>query len=406
MVISDKWLWTWNTRRLNAIVGYEEKFNNAIVRHALDSKNEPIFHNPNPLNVTFRDVKKFYVVNPVIGKLATQVKASKLTDYELTKNILGQGETDKLQNRFDLFRGLGVDDSDDDENTGGISRGGGGGGGDDGTPPRPRTNLYGGNSPQENSRRVAQANEERFQNRILRDRERDVSNIPRGIVRSRRTILNINLPETTPPTPFDYIPHPPSTPRETSFLFSESLSPLQNTLPNIAPLPSRTSIDTFARSLTRIVDDQTNTIEITPKKSTPSINEKSLSKQLQEVLPNFNEITKEDSNNEIKEIIDDLNEALNKIGKFDDRNDQKLFEFEFSTGGKNPKFEKHVTNFGPSSDNLEFLNFIQSDFCKEILETNDLQFILKMAIIIIKILTLMNQFLNSLKINKILWMVR
>ena len=33
---------------LNAIVGYDEKFNNAIVRHALDIKNEAIFCNPNP----------------------------------------------------------------------------------------------------------------------------------------------------------------------------------------------------------------------------------------------------------------------------------------------------------------------------------------------------------------------
>ena len=89
---------------LNAIVGYDEKFNNVIVRHALDLKNEAIFRNPNPLNVTFRDVNKFDLVNPVIGKLATQVKASTLTDYELTKKKLGQGETDKLQNRFDLVK--------------------------------------------------------------------------------------------------------------------------------------------------------------------------------------------------------------------------------------------------------------------------------------------------------------
>ena len=33
---------------LNAIVGYNEKFNNAIVRHVLDRKDETIFHNPNP----------------------------------------------------------------------------------------------------------------------------------------------------------------------------------------------------------------------------------------------------------------------------------------------------------------------------------------------------------------------
>ena len=74
---------------LNAIVGYDEKFNNVIVRHALDLKNEAIFRNPNPLNVTFWNVEKFDLVNPVIGKLATQVKASKLTDYELTTKTLG-----------------------------------------------------------------------------------------------------------------------------------------------------------------------------------------------------------------------------------------------------------------------------------------------------------------------------
>ena len=44
---------------INAIVGYDEKFDNAILRHALDLKNTAIFQNPNPLNVTFRDVKKF-----------------------------------------------------------------------------------------------------------------------------------------------------------------------------------------------------------------------------------------------------------------------------------------------------------------------------------------------------------
>ena len=59
---------------LNAIVSYDEKFNNSIVRHALDLKNEAIVRNPSPLNITFQDVKKFDLVNPVISKLATQVK--------------------------------------------------------------------------------------------------------------------------------------------------------------------------------------------------------------------------------------------------------------------------------------------------------------------------------------------
>ena len=55
---------------LNAVVGYNEKFNNTIVRHALDLKGAAIFRNPNPINVTFHDMKKFDQVNPVIGKLA------------------------------------------------------------------------------------------------------------------------------------------------------------------------------------------------------------------------------------------------------------------------------------------------------------------------------------------------
>ena len=67
---------------LNAVVGHDENFTNAIVRYPLDLKDEAIFHNLNPINVTFHDMKKFDLVNPVIGKLASQVKASKLTHYE------------------------------------------------------------------------------------------------------------------------------------------------------------------------------------------------------------------------------------------------------------------------------------------------------------------------------------
>ena len=89
---------------LNAIVGYDEKFNNAIVRHFLDLKDQVIFHYPNPINVTFHDMKKFDLVNPDIGKLATQFKASKLTDYQLTKKLLEQGEVDKLQLQLDVLK--------------------------------------------------------------------------------------------------------------------------------------------------------------------------------------------------------------------------------------------------------------------------------------------------------------
>ena len=52
---------------------------------------------------------------------------------------------------------------------------------------------------------------------------------------------------------------------------------------------------------------------------------------------------------------------------------KNLFEFEFFTGGKNQKINKYIGHFGLSSNDLEFLNFLQSDFSKEILESNDLK---------------------------------
>ena len=75
----------------------------------------------------------------------------------------------------------------------------------------------------------------------------------------RRSNMDINFPDTPHATPYssDYTPHPRCSLRETKFLFPNgSLSPLRNRLPNIAPLPLRTSIDNFARSLTQIIDDK------------------------------------------------------------------------------------------------------------------------------------------------------
>ena len=42
---------------VNVVVGFHEKFS-AIVRHALDLKDEAISPNPNSINVTFCDMKK------------------------------------------------------------------------------------------------------------------------------------------------------------------------------------------------------------------------------------------------------------------------------------------------------------------------------------------------------------
>ena len=231
------------------IVVYDEKFNNAIVRHSLDLKDEAIFRNSNPINVTFHGMKKFDLVNPVIGNLASQYRASKLTDYELTKKLL---EQDKLQLRLDALK-YWINKNDDDKNDGG---------GDDGTPgpPPPRTPqqvmdditrrldfLWGNsddvspdNTKEQNSKIIARKNQERFQNRQIREREREIIN-------KRKSSLNFNFPDTPPYTPprDDFLrylqpssstpvqgdfsrylqPSPrflePQEPREKSFLFSD-----------------------------------------------------------------------------------------------------------------------------------------------------------------------------------------
>ena len=406
---------------LNGIVGFNEKFNNAIVRHSLDLKGEAIFCNPNPIDVTFHDLKKFYLVNPVIGKLATQVKASKLTDFQLTKKLLEQGEVDKLQLRLDALKHGINKDYDDNENRG--SRGSGGGG-DDGTsgagPPLPRTpqqemdhivrrlDILRGNTPDvspdntaaQNSRIIAWKNQERFQNRKIKEREKELSNIPKGIINKRKSSINFNFPYTSPYTPpqrsnrRDFPPQPnfdeedfppppphflePTEPRETSFLFSdgnppESLSPLRNKLPNIAPLPSRPTIDNFARSNTQMTDEKNNTIAITSKKPLPKVEERNLSEQLQSIFPDVNEtITKESET--FKEKIEDLDKIVDNISNIDDDQDeQKIFEFEFFTGRFNQNFDSLVRKFGLSSENIEFLDILQWDYCKEILENNDLK---------------------------------
>ena len=68
-----------------------------------------------------------------------------------------------------------------------------------------------------------------------------------------------------------------------------------------------------------------------------------------------------------------MDEIIDKVSNVDnDQAEQKIFEFEFFTGEANQKFDSFVQKFGLSSENMEFLNFLQRDYCKEMLENNDL----------------------------------
>ena len=146
---------------------------------------------------------------------------------------------------------------------------------------------------------------------------------------------------------------------------------MRNKLPNIAPLPSKPTIDNFARPITQITDEKNNTIAITPKRPLPKIEEKNLSQQLQSIFPDVNETIKEESETFKEKIEDKYKYKISNID--DDQDEHKIFEFEFFTGETNQKFDSFVRKFGLSSGNMEFLDFLQWDYCKEILENNDLK---------------------------------
>ena len=231
---------------LNAVVGYDEKFNNAIVRHALNFKNAGIFQNPNPLNLIFRNVKKFDLQNPIIGKLATQVKASKLTEDQLTKKILMQDQIANIENRLEeLRKPININDNSDDD-TSALGGNGGRGGGNDGTPPRPagrdefneltrRLNRRRGNCPPLSPPRtlhrprvprpdvvpnlrdvlnnklnrlrygpITSNQEEKISAKRLSERQREIAQILKGTVKSRKSdagLFQPILPDVPPPTP-------------------------------------------------------------------------------------------------------------------------------------------------------------------------------------------------------------
>ena len=133
-------------------------------------------------------------------------------------------------------------------------------------------------------------------------------------------------------------------------------------------MPQTPIIDKFSKPLTKMADDRKNTIEVTPKKPEADIEEKNLSQSLAELFPDINEVLEEDKKNEgNQDVIENLEEILSDIER------KSPFEFEFFTGGKNKKFDGFMRGATLSPDNLEFLDFLQSDQCKQIFIENKLK---------------------------------
>ena len=99
-----------------------------------------------------------------------------------------------------------------------------------------------------------------------------------------------------------------------------------------------------------------------------------MSEQLQSIFPDIDQTIKQES--EIfKEKTDDLDKITEKVSNIgDDQDEQKIFEFEFFTGGYNQKFDSFVRSKGLSTGNKDFVDFLQWDLRKEILESNNLKF--------------------------------
>ena len=99
------------------------------------------------------------------------------------------------------------------------------------------------------------------------------------------------------------------------------------------------------------------------------IEEKQLSEQLQALFLDVEKISEENKKQDIMVDLENLSKTLSEIGS------SKVvpFEFEFLHGGPNEKFSEIIRSLAPNTDNLEFLDFLQSKICKKLLIDNKLK---------------------------------
>ena len=259
---------------LNAVVGYDEKFNNAIVRHALDRKDASVMQNPNRPNLIFRDVKKFDMQNPIIGKIATHVKASKLTEDQLTRRILMHDQISDIENRLEKLKQPKRRDSDDDGGGGGS-----GGGRSDGgllpTPILPTPVRKYKHHPEKDSYDELM---DRYNKLKSSCPPRPLTPMPSysdmnyPLLSSFNDLLYLRskatgrpsmpgMPDTPLPTPIkdDYFPPPPVDLADDSFALPDVPNKppiLPKPLISKPPIPPKPVLDTFSRPLTKMIDSK------------------------------------------------------------------------------------------------------------------------------------------------------
>ena len=271
----------------------------------------------------------------IIGKLAAQIKANKLSIEDLRKKIIMQGEVEKIQKRLAEIKKWRTRSTrlDDDDNFGAGAGGAGGSDSGGNGPPRPgeieelNSRLNATRSGRLTSSFIPSTEHDPDENADMQDilnnrlntlrygptkkyltrRQKWIDNatqIPKGLVNARRGEL---FPDEfpSPPGP-DFFEPPPVVPADDSFIRPDDL-------PDVPQTPI---IDKFSRPLTKMVDDQKNTIEVTPKKPEADIEEKNLSQSLAELFPDINEVLEEDKKNEgNQDVIENLEEILSNIDR-------------------------------------------------------------------------------------------
>ena len=95
-----------------------------------------------------------------------------------------------------------------------------------------------------------------------------------------------------------------------------------------------------------------------------------MSQQLHKIFPDVDDTIKERADT-FKERNIGIDELVEKVGRTEES--EATFEFEFFSGGEDFKFNSFVKAFGLTTENVAFVDFLQSDFCKEILQANDLK---------------------------------
>ena len=301
----------------------------------------------------FNNVEKFHQQNPIIGKLATQINAKKLSEKEQIRNQLGELKDREIEDRLYKLRygkndnkNDNDDDDDDDEPKG---------------PPKapPRREKEAEIDPSFRYRTDPEKDLEKAFRELRYGKEfTDAYN--EGDIEKRFNELRYGkaaLDRDRVEDPNETIEHK----------FQQDLvTPREDIGENLPDVPLFQPELIKKQPLTKLIDGET--IEITQRREVKE--EKQLSDSLQKLFPDIDNIINENKKADLEIDFTNLTKTLSEI-----ENQIVPFEFEFFNGGENNKFREIILGLGNVSghDIIKFVDFLESQICKKILADNKLK---------------------------------